>query len=215
MDGTVVDTEKIWREANKILVHKRGVVITPELQAEITRRIAGLAIHKSCAILKDLCNLPEPLPDIIREKSCIALELYERGITYITGFKKFFYSIKKSGLPLKVAIATNADEQTIEVTNRKLDLERFFGEHIYGISEVDFVCKPDPAIYLHTSERLQVEPELCVAIEDSAHGIAAAQAAGMFCIGINTSRNIEQVKKAHRIVDYYSELDAMRLRSSS
>ncbi len=39
--------------------------------------------------------------------------------------------------------------------------------------------KPDPEIYLHTAEKLGVEPSQCLAIEDSTVGITAGKAAGM------------------------------------
>jgi beta-phosphoglucomutase-like phosphatase (HAD superfamily) len=39
--------------------------------------------------------------------------------------------------------------------------------------------KPAPDLYLHAAERLGVDPHCSLAIEDSVHGIAAANAAGM------------------------------------
>ena len=41
--------------------------------------------------------------------------------------------------------------------------------------------KPAPDIYLHTAEQLGVNPELCLALEDSPAGAKAAVAAGMTC----------------------------------
>jgi HAD superfamily hydrolase (TIGR01509 family) len=42
--------------------------------------------------------------------------------------------------------------------------------------------KPHPEPYLKAAERLGVEPELCVALEDSYHGVRAASGAGMMTI---------------------------------
>lgn len=44
--------------------------------------------------------------------------------------------------------------------------------------------KPDPAVYRLGLERLGVAPEHAVAVEDSPHGVLAAQAAGMRCVAI-------------------------------
>jgi beta-phosphoglucomutase-like phosphatase (HAD superfamily) len=44
--------------------------------------------------------------------------------------------------------------------------------------------KPHPEAYLTAAARLGVEPTLCVAIEDSAPGLAAAVAAGTSAIGV-------------------------------
>jgi beta-phosphoglucomutase-like phosphatase (HAD superfamily) len=42
--------------------------------------------------------------------------------------------------------------------------------------------KPDPDPFLKAAERLGVDPELCVALEDSHHGVRAASGAGMMTI---------------------------------
>ena len=54
---------------------------------------------------------------------------------------------------------------------------------------------------------LGVNPSKCIAIEDSAHGINAAQAAGMYCIGINTAGNASLLQKADTIISGYKELN--------
>lgn len=44
--------------------------------------------------------------------------------------------------------------------------------------------KPDPAIYKLALQRLGVRGSEAIAVEDTAHGVAAAQAAGMFAVAI-------------------------------
>src|SRR5262249_50585863 len=44
-------------------------------------------------------------------------------------------------------------------------------------------CKPSPALYEEALELLGVEAHEAIAIEDSPNGIAAARAAGVFCVG--------------------------------
>jgi HAD superfamily hydrolase (TIGR01509 family) len=45
-------------------------------------------------------------------------------------------------------------------------------------------AKPDPAVYLLALERLGMEPSSALAFEDTPHGVAAAQAAGLRCVAI-------------------------------
>jgi beta-phosphoglucomutase-like phosphatase (HAD superfamily) len=66
-------------------------------------------------------------------------------------------------------------------------------------------------LYLHAAKQIDIAAELCVAIEDSAHGIRAAKGAGMFCIGINTSKNLDNLKEADFIIDTYHDIDLPRL----
>jgi len=42
--------------------------------------------------------------------------------------------------------------------------------------------KPDPMIYITASEKLQIDPNLCVVVEDSLIGLKAAKGAGMKCL---------------------------------
>lgn len=52
--------------------------------------------------------------------------------------------------------------------------------------------KPAPDVYLLAAERLKVDPRRCVALEDSAHGIQAAKAAGMRAVAIPNPVSIHQ-----------------------
>lgn len=205
MDGTIIDTEKIWTDATRLFIERRGVSYTQELEKKLKKEIHGLALHKSCGVIKDLIKLEDSLEDLIKEKSSIAYELYKDGICFIDGFQDFHGRVVARNM--KYGIATNADDMTLHLSNQALKLVDYFGDHIYGISCVGNVCKPDPAIYLHVAEKLGFKAEECIAIEDSAHGIKAAQAAGMLCIGINTSGNYDQIKEADYIVDRYQDID--------
>lgn len=210
MDGTIIESEHIWDQASHQLLIKRGITITEDLKEELKKSLHGKALPQSCAILKHVGNLSEPLEELMREKSAYACKLYEQEIRFIDGFLNFFKKVVEQP-QLKVGIATNADDQTIEVTNKKLGLENLFGPHVYGISQVDFASKPNPAIYLHTAQKLEVDPQDCVAIEDSPAGIDAAQSAGMFCVGINSRKNREHIEHAAFVIDHYDEIDLERL----
>lgn len=205
MDGTIVDTEIIWAQANALLLERRGITYTGELKKILHPQIHGLALHRSCKIIKDVAQLPDDLADLIQEKSLIAQSLYKDGIRFIDGFMPFHQKVVARAL--KTGVATNADNETVRLTNEALNLTRFFGEHIYGIACVANVCKPDPDIYLHAAEKLGIAPEECIAIEDSAHGVRAAKAAGMYCIGINTSGNEKQLAQSDLIAHHYDHID--------
>lgn len=209
MDGTIIDTEHIWAAANKTLIERRGIPYTPELQTELYRHIAGLALHKSCAIIKDIVKLEDPLDSLIQEKRLIANALYSQGVIFIEGFVKFHAYAQKYSLAM--GVATNADAHHVHLTNQALKLDSFFGEHIYSISSVGNIPKPKPDIYLHAAHKLRVGPHECLAIEDSAHGIAAAKAAGMHCIGINTSKNRHNLRHSDFIANHYDDIDLENL----
>lgn len=209
MDGTIINTEAIWETATQELLNRRGIVLDHEIAEDMAKKIHGLALQKSCAIIKNTCGLAETVEELVYENVTLADSFYRQGISFINGFAEFHALAEKKHL--KMAIATNAAPTTVVVTNEVLHLDQFFGDHIYSIEKVNYVCKPDPAIYLYAASQLGVEPSKCIAIEDSAHGVRAAKAAGMYCIGINTWGKRELLIEADEIVDSYNQIDLARI----
>jgi sugar-phosphatase len=205
MDGTIVDSEHIWKKANKTIIERRGISITPEMQEELNQKLSGLALRDSCQIIKQVACLDDQIDSLIEEKSRYACSLYAQEIRFIEGFTAFHQ--KALTLNIRMGVATNADDATLAITNQKLDLASLFGKHLYNITHVNFRGKPDPDLYLYAAKQLGVAPEECIAVEDSFHGIAAARAANMFTIGINTARNPVQLRESHMIINSYDDLN--------
>lgn len=51
--------------------------------------------------------------------------------------------------------------------------------------------KPDPEVFLLAADRLGVSPENCLVVEDAEVGIAAAHAAGMKALGVETAVGLQ------------------------
>jgi len=207
LDGTIVDTEALWHKATDKLIETRHITLTLEKRQELHALITGSTTRRACALIKEMCNLEDDVELLITEKSNYAFELYRQGVNFVQGFLEFHKQVER--LNLKMGIATNSCPKSLALAKEQLNLESLFGEHIYDISFVHNIQKPSPEIYLHVAEKIQVKPEHCIAIEDSAHGIAAAKTAGMFCYGINTSKKPEQLQQADLIIDGYHEIDLL------
>ena len=205
MDGTIIDTEQIWKSVSIHLLAKRGIIVSEQTAKELTAKLNGTSLFESCKVIKEMAQLSEEINDLVSEKNIIADHLYEQGISFIEGFTAFHKTLAIH--ELKSGIATNATPSTVAVTNKILNLEQFFGQHIYHIAHVNNIGKPNPAIYLHTAQKLEIPPEQCIVIEDSSTGIRAAKTAGMFCIGINTSKDRKQLAQADIIIDGYHEIN--------
>ena len=209
MDGTIINTEHIWKTVTHDLIKSKDANISQELFEEINEQLRGLAIHRSCAVIKDKMNLVHTLHELMEEKRHRAGKMYKDGIDFIPGFKEFHNQVVTTGL--RTAIATNADAFTLACTKEVVPLSEYFGEHVYNICHVNNKAKPDPDVYLHAAQALDVDSKECIAIEDSAHGITAAKAAGMFCIGINTAGNRHALRHADLIIEGYEEINLEEL----
>lgn len=209
MDGTITDSEHIWKQATRQLITKRSGEPSKELLKELESKVRGSSLDKSCTVIKDMLDLDHDLLELMEEKKRHAVELMKEGMEFIEGFENFHKKVL--GEQVMVGIATNADDHTLETSKQKLALDKYFGEHIYNITHVDNKAKPDPALFLHAAQQLGVDPEYCVVFEDSAHGVRAAKRAGMFCVGINSAKNRDALQECDLIVDRYEEIDLERL----
>jgi putative hydrolase of the HAD superfamily len=83
-------------------------------------------------------------------------------------------------LGLRIAIASSSPRVWIDSWMDQLGLH----DHFHHISTVDDTgkVKPDPSLFLHAAEKLDVKPEEAVIFEDSLNGLRAAMAAGIRCI---------------------------------
>lgn len=209
MDGTITDSEHIWKSTTKELLTSKGVQVTDELHNQLEKELKGSAIHNTCALLKDRFDLEHALEELMEEKKRISRQLFKEGLKFIDGFERFHKTVMDN--KVMVGIATNADDGTLQVSKETLALDKYFGKHIYNITDVNNKAKPHPDLYLHVARQLGVEPEFCVAFEDSAHGVRAAKRAGMFCVGINTAGDRDALHESDLIIDHYDEIELERL----
>lgn len=92
----------------------------------------------------------------------------------------------------KIGLATNSPNSIILTVLQKLDVFHLFDT--ISSAEFEINGKPDPAIYLTTAAKLNVNVGNCVAIEDSYSGMVAAKKAGMKVIAFtngNTEMNFD------------------------
>lgn len=210
MDGTIISTEHMWQTATQNILNIYSSHLDEEKKNEIKIYLKGLALYESCKYIKKHSLQDVSVEEILEEKARQAHALYtSHGLSFIPYFPEFHAKIKM--LNLKHAIATNATQETVHKTLTMLPLQNFFGEHIYNVDMVNRVCKPQPDIFLHAAKNIGIAPEDCIVIEDSAHGIKAAKAAGMYCIAINTGKDRHLLGQADEIVDCYTEINLDKL----
>ena len=212
MDGTVVDTERVWLLAAEHVLQNRGIQLTDEQREKLHEELMGLSLHAACLYLQQWMELSNSPADIMQEKMQFSQRHYYDGIDYIPGFKQFHAQLQQYGLPS--AIATNANTDMITMTDRSLGLRSLFGDHIYCVDDVG-ASKPAPDIYQHAAHKLGILPSESIVIEDSARGVQAARDAGAYCIGINTSGDRNQLSQADYVVDRYNDIDLASLLSHS
>lgn len=103
------------------------------------------------------------------------------ALPLLPGVEVLMDSLTAAGVPIGVASSSS-----VEWLERHLDrlelLHRF--DTLVGADVVGGVGKPAPDVYLRACADLGADPARSVALEDSAHGVTAARAAGMWAVAV-------------------------------
>jgi HAD superfamily hydrolase (TIGR01509 family) len=125
----------------------------------------------------------------------------ESDLELMPGVARVIKELHDAGL--RLAIASSAVRASIEEVLRRFDLRDKF-ELIVDGSEVRR-GKPDPEAFLVTAARLGVAPAQCIVFEDSAVGVQAAKAAGMYCVAVRNphAQVLQNLDAADLVLDSF------------
>ena len=201
MDGVGINSEPLYDLADVDFLRRKGITYNRE---SIANTLLGKSLRDTTQILKDIHSITGTTQNLMEERLDLIEGLYQSSLSYITGFLEIHqYLIERS---IKTCIATASHNRLLDVADKKLGLSNIFGQYIFKISDVGDKSKPDPAIFLYAAEKLETKPEECCVIEDSPNGIMAAKNAGMYCIGITTSRTSKDLGLADVVVSSHNEI---------
>lgn len=175
LDGVLVDSEPLLFEAERLMLADYGAELTMEAKAPFVG-LGGLEVIEALMGLFDIDADPATLG---QAKMRHYLELAKT----VPGFAptiELAGAVHGDGIPM--AIASGSTPEAIDAALEAIGLADAFTEKV----STQHVSrgKPAPDVFLFAAEKLGVPVESCVVVEDSAHGVEAAHAAGMRCIAI-------------------------------
>lgn len=172
MDGTLLDSEKMWDVAMIDLAADLGVEMTHELRESTL----GNSMMNALTKVFDGAGIPAGERDYDGRAAWLRIrvtELFSRGIPWMPGAREALDLIASQGISL--ALVTNTERELTEQALDTLGRDRF-ATTVCG-DEVR-LGKPEPDPYLQAARLLGVEPTSCLAVEDSPTGTQAASSAG-------------------------------------
>lgn len=187
-DGTLVDSEELHYLAWRAAFERYGHLLE---KAYYIQHFAGAG---EAAVVKAAVQLlgHDCSQEIIEEKNR-SFEAYQgaglNGIDSTIDFATRLYE-QKERLGLKLAVASGARKIDILRCLEQLKIEHYFDLILSGHDDVaefqdpEGTNKPKPYVYLKTAKLLGLQPEECIAIEDSRTGVSAAVSAGCFTIAV-------------------------------
>lgn len=97
------------------------------------------------------------------------------GVPMKKGLINLLEHLKSKGI--KIALATSTSSQTTMWIMGLADLKKYFNALVCGNMVTN--GKPHPEVFLTAAKELQLDPQDCIALEDSINGIKSAYNAGM------------------------------------
>ncbi|SHL09832.1 HAD family hydrolase [Hymenobacter psychrotolerans] len=206
MDGVIVDTEPVHRYAYYRHFEELGIEVSDDEYAGFT----GRSTKNVYQHLKDKHALQHPVQELVMSKR----EFFNRAfdekpdLELLGGVRQLIEELHQHGIQL--VLASSASRATIDRVMQRFALNPYFSHLVSG---EDFPrSKPDPAIFEHAAALSGVPRRQCVVIEDSTNGVAAAKAAGIYCIGYQSEHSLLQdLRHADLVVGHFSELTAARI----
>lgn len=96
-----------------------------------------------------------------------------------------------------IAVCSNSVRNTIEIMMQKANLTQYLD---FFISNQDVIHgKPNPEIYQKAIQRLGLQPEECLVVEDNENGIKAAIASGAHLFKVETVDDVQFTAIMNRI----------------
>lgn len=202
MDGVVVNTEPVSYRADKDLFKALAIEVPDDVYATFV----GSSPINNMQRLKELYKLPHSHADLLAQRHKYYFDVFDVAddIHLMPGVLDFIISLKDNGV--KVILASSAIKIKIARILDRFELHAYFDEVISG-EDFEF-SKPNPAIFLEAVAKSGFNKSECIIIEDSANGIQAAKAAGVYCIGYVSGHGLPQdTTGANKIITNFKELN--------
>ena len=178
MDGVLIDSEPIYRKRQKEFLELKGFHNVPE---ELYDKICGANSRDSYQLWKEhLPGFQMSYETYMKERrEALKGQTFDVRKIVDSEIYELLEFLRQENY--HVALASSSFKDTIYQNLDKLKIRSCFELVVSGM---DFRrSKPDPEIYCYTMQKLGVEPQKCLVVEDSTYGITAAKDAGAIVIG--------------------------------
>jgi HAD superfamily hydrolase (TIGR01509 family) len=177
LDGTLVETHRIYFKIWSIILSQYNVVLTPEI---FNTHIIGRTNETIAAtLLPTGCNIA----DITKQKTDLFMDNLSE-IQLVKGARDFIQTIKSQGH--SCSIVSNGNRELVEKIVEFCQLREYMDYITIGGE-----CgrpKPHPDPYLETIQKYNLPNDNFIIFEDSKPGVLSAQLSNVRCVvGVETN----------------------------
>ncbi|MCW2871144.1 HAD family phosphatase [Actinacidiphila oryziradicis] len=175
MDGTLVDTEGFWWDAEVEVFAELGHALD-EAHREV---VVGGPMTRSLGHLISVTGTDATLAELSALINLRFTELIGRGVPLMPGARRLLTELAAHEVP--TALVSASHRRVIDTVLVSLGPEHF----AFSLAGDEVArTKPHPDPYLLAAARLGADPARCVVIEDTPTGVRAAEAAGCRVVAV-------------------------------
>ncbi len=182
-DGTLIDSEAVHFTLWQSILEEHGIPLTAQFYNEV---MAGIPVKQNAVDLVSHFKL-QVKPETLAEQKHATVRQYlaERAFPLMPYARETIVACHDAGYTLGIVTggATASVARTLETYG--------LGPYVSVVVAVEDVenSKPAPDCYLKAMNQLRVTPAQSVAVEDTAHGLQAAVAAGIATVVVPTAQS--------------------------
>lgn len=188
MDGTLVDTEPYWIEAEFDLAAQHGGVWSHEHALNLV----GQDLLDSGRYIREHMGIGVEPADIVEQLLDRVVERVEQAVPWRPGARELVADLASYGVPC--ALVTMSYRRFVAPVLAALPAESF---QVVVTGDAVSRGKPHPEPYLKAAQELRVDPADCLAIEDSNTGARSAESAG--CVVLVVPNHVPVLEGDRRI----------------
>lgn len=186
MDGTLIDSTGIWHEIDIAFFKKRGMNEVPKGYAD---NIVHMGLKEGAKMTIETYGFAsDTVEGIIQEWRNASIEQYRDKIPLKEGAKEIIEYLKASGI--KLALATANDEELYRPCLERLGLNNYF-DVVIDVNKIG-EGKSSPKIYRWISEKLGVEKNQTIVLEDTIMGLKTSYDDGYLSVAVFDKNSINQ-----------------------
>ena len=170
MDGLMIDSERTTFNGYIEVMKKMNLTISEEFY----KTLLGRQVHFAYEQFHKVYGEDFPIEDVIKDVHIYIGELFEKeGVPIKKGLVALLEYLKENNY--KTIVATSSQRERMEHILSLAGVLDYFDDSICG-NEVKN-GKPNPEVFLKACEKIGVDPQEALVLEDSEAGIQAAHSA--------------------------------------
>lgn len=176
MDGTLIDSNHIWRTVDETFLARRGFLYTRAYYEGVAHTI----FPQAAVFTKAYCHLSESIEEIMAEWMDLAGDMYATSVPVKPGVVDYLDRCRAAGE--RMIVLTSSVPVHCRTALTHLGLLPYF-ERVLFAQELG-LDKKDPAIFHTAAQIMGVKEKDCTVFDDSVASCRSARAAGMTVVGV-------------------------------